>query len=820
MRRLAAVALILLGLALAAPLSQIVIEGADPVLSALARVNLPVEPGQDTTTIDLQAVEQALLDSGYFAKAKARLEGDVLKIEVVPNPRIASVEIDSQAIPPEVLLDLLDKELAIGPGAVYNPVRAEEGADRIGRFYREQGFPFVPQVSFETSPAEGGEGIILKYKVNETAPVKELVIKGATVFKTSELREFFKPLMQAKKFKWDLYRNAVQEINQKYYDAGYRYSGVDTSRSLLEDGRLTVVIRELVVASIDTSALGDGIELSGIEVGKPLNYDRLLDDIARLSRQLGREINLQINDLGDGKVAIVLTPGKTRYGTIKEVRIEGATAVDPKEIEAVLRLKPGDLFSPELAQEDFVNIQKLYRERGYEILPQPDFDFKDGVYTQRIHELRIEGYQLEWKGKHITKDFVILRELPKPGSLMSIPEIREGISNLLRAGLLAEPPRVTTRTGSSPEKVVLVLELKEAHTTVLAPAISWSSLEGWSGSASLSTKNLWGRAHQASINLAFGQNDAGDNISFSTSYSIPWLWIDYADFKEVPTSLSVSVYSRPVGNLPLNDEDGNPTGWEYTERRSGGKISVGRPWSHDLKNLKVYLNLEGEWVYPKLEIYDPNKPETPDEETALSLLPSPYQSYSIGTSATYTTADNPDFPTSGYVLSGSIAYGLNIPYGESPSQFVPAWVTYKTYTTVNDDPKQAFAIRTSAGAIAGDPPASRVFFLGGNQSELTTLRGYNPMEFSGRYLLSSSLEYRYDFGFKSSFSQTIIGIAFVDLGTVWNPGDEFDLKAGYGVGVQLNLGYGSVLLPALRFDYGFSAEHPTGVFHFRIGPLF
>jgi len=817
MRRIAAAALLLIGLAFAAPLSQIVIEGADPVLNALARVNLPVEPGQDTESIDLRQVEQSLLESGYFAKVEASLEGDVLKIKVEPNPRISTVKVKADSIPESALLDLLDKELAIGPGAIYNPVRAREGADRIGRFYREQGFPFVPQVSFEAET--GDDGVVLIYEVDETAPLKELAIKGATVFKPEELREYFKPLMEAKKFKWDLYRSAVQQINQKYYDAGYRYSGVDVHRSVLENGRLTVYVRELVVDSIDTSDIG-GVDLQGVAVGKPLNYDRLLDELARLSRQLGFEVKLQMNDLGDGKVAIVLTRGQTRYGPISRIEIEGATAVDPAEIEKVLRLKPGDLFSPELAQEDFVNIQKLYRERGFEILPRPDFSFKDGVYIQRVHELKIEGYRLEWNGDHTTQDFVILRELPKPGSLMSIPEIREGISNLLRAGLLAEPPRVTTEQGSAPDRVVLVLGLKEAHTTVLAPAIAWSSIEGWSGQASLSTKNLWGRAHQASLSISFGQNDAGDNLAFNASYSIPWLWLDYADFKEVPTSLSMNVYSRPIGNLPLKDASGNPTGWEYTERRSGGKFSIGRPWSRELKNLKVYLNLEAEWVYPKLEVNDPAKPSTPDEATARSLLPVPYQSYSIGTSATYSTVKNPDFPIQGFVLTGSLAYGLNIPYGQSLSQFVPAWITYKTYTDVEDDPHQAFAMRASAGVVLGNPPASRVFFLGGNQSEISTLRGYNPMEFSGRYLLGSSFEYRYDFGLKSSFSQTIIGIAFVDLGAVWNPGDNFDLKAGYGLGVQLNLGYGSILLPALRFDYGFSSAHPTGVFHFRIGPVF
>jgi outer membrane protein insertion porin family len=44
--------------------------------------------------------------------------------------------------------------------------------------------------------------------------------------------------------------------------------------------------------------------------------------------------------------------------------------------------------------------------------------------------------------------------------------------------------------------------------------------------------------------------------------------------------------------------------------------------------------------------------------------------------------------------------------------------------------------------------------------------------------------------------------------------------ASVGAGVQINLGFGGVSLPALRFDYGFSERHPTGVFAFRVGAVF
>ena len=131
----------------------------------------------------------------------------------------------------------------------------------------------------------------------------------------------------------------------------------------------------------------------------------------------------------------------------------------------------------------------------------------------------------------------------------------------------------------------MVLSLKEARTGLFQPAIGWSSLEGWSGSLSFKETNLFGLAHQGSLDLAFIQNDARDNLSFSAAYTVPWLYLDYLDLKEVRTSLAFSLYSTPIGNTKLLDGT-TDTGWEYTERRTGASLSLSRSLSRDLSNLR------------------------------------------------------------------------------------------------------------------------------------------------------------------------------------------------------------------------------------------
>ncbi len=808
MQRLFALILVL-SLAIAAPLKGIKVVGADPVLTTLVEIALPVSVGDEIENLDLKAVEKAVLDTGYFETAKARLEDGVLIIEVKPRPKIAAVEIKSEAFPPEKLAALLADRLALTPGVVYNPKKASEAAQLLAQTYREQGFPFTPEVKVETEA--GQKGVVIRFVIAEHPPLKRLKVKGVTLLPLRDVESAFKPLLEAKRFAFPLYAQGVRAVGQHYAEKGYRGSGVDLKKSQLEDGLLTVVVRELKVVRVDP----DGLPEAPLQAGEVLNYDRLVEAVARLSRELGREVHFRLAPEKEG-VAVIFSLGKKTYGVIQEVRIEGATAFPEAELRKLLVLKPGDPFNPQLAQADFERLFAYYQRHGFALVPKPDFAFEKGVYVQRLKEVKIAGYRLEWEGAHRTQDFVILRYLPEPGALFSVPVIRKGIGDLLRLGILAGPPQVRTESTARPDALRVVLGLKEAKTVVIAPALAWSSAQGWSGQVTLSDKNLWGRAHDAGLNLAFTENDAGDNLSVSAHYNVPWLYVDLYDFKKVPTSVSARLYSIPYGNFKLMD--GNvDTGWEYTERRTGLGFSVGRPLG---PTLSLDAGLEAEWVGTALETLDPPSSSSYTEAQARSLLPKPYANAILGATLNYRDADSLDYPTEGQAASLHAGYGLVFPSSGAVGQFWPLWVNYKTYASEDPEKRSVMALRLAAGIIPGQPPASRYFTLGGSEPELAMLRGYPPRSFSGTRLLSGSLEYRYDFQLTSAVSRTVIGILFLDAGSVWEAGQTPEFHAGYGFGVQLNLGYGALQLPAIRLDYGFSPLHPSGVLHFRIGPVF
>jgi len=809
MRRAFPLFLLLLLPALAVSIREVKVEGAGPVLATLAEIALPVRAGDEIDPDALPRLAEAVRETGYFESVEVALKDGVLLVRVKPNPKIAEVRIEARAFAPEKLAAYLADQLALAPGTTYNPKKAEKARELLAELYRRQGFPFTPEVKLAVERKE--DGVHLAFEVVEEVPLTGLRIHGAHWVPEEAIKTAFTPLVQGGKFVWERYLEAVRQVGALYAERGYRGSGVDPERTRLVEGVLELYLRELRVRAVDP----DGLPYAPIKVGDPFNYDRLVEAVAELTRELGREVRFSAEPEKDG-VRIRFELGERTYGPIQAIRIEGATAFPEEELKAQLVQKVGDPFSPQLAQADFERLVAYYQKAGYALVLKPDYRFEDGTYVIRLREVRIAGYRLQWKGGHRTQDFVILREFPKPGALFSVPAIREGIGKLLRLGILAGPPGVRTAPGPSEDQVVVELELEEAKTVVIAPAVAWSSQSGWSGQVSLSDKNLWGRAHNASLNLSFVENDAGDNLSFSLSYQIPWLYLDLFDFKETPTSVNFAAYSIPYGNFKLKDGE-TETGWEYTERRSGLSFSVSRPLTEEIT---LAAGLEGQWVETKLETLNPPESSDYDEAAARALLPGNYANALATTTFTYSDADDPFYPTTGRVATVHGGYGLVFPEGEPAQGFAPLWASYKTYAAQDPEGRSVFAVRAVVGAILGAPPESRYFSLGGSEPEISMLRGYQPRSFSGTRLFAGSLEYRYDFRFESVLTRTVIGIVFADLGSVWFPGDDPELHAGFGVGVQLNLGYGAVQFPAIRLDYGFSSANPGGVLHFRIGPVF
>lgn len=854
------------------PLVEVRVEGSD-TYDDIVRTLLTVRAGTPAETIDLEAERNRVYGLGTFASVSVSLldtaAGPVLRVRVEENPRIGEIVFDGvESLDVGPLRTTLARQHLLEEGRVFNTNRADEATRTVADAYRAAGFPFRPTVLLETEPApelgdrDAPAPVRVRYLVDETATVNEVEFGESSVLDEEALREAFAPVAEGEPFELEAFRTAIREVADRYAERGYRESGVDLERTELTNGVLDVRFRELRIDSIDTRALGiDADELS-LEPGDLFDYDTLLADVRRLAAGQSGDVRLvpRVNAAGGVQVTFEVGAPDTA-GPIDAVEIEGNTVLDDETLIELLALEPGDTFTSTLAEEDFRRIYEAYGDAGYLIANQPSYNWLDGTYVQRVTEFRVADYALVWSsGTPATEEFVVLRELPEPGSVLSLDAIDAGLRALLRQGAVRPVDRqvVPAETGE-PDEVVVQITLEAARTGLFQPAATYSTADGFSASLSVSERNLWGRAHTIEAEVDARTSDLGFLLGGSVRYAIPWLYLDVLDFQEVPTSVSLSLYSDVQADQPIvaggatrlpypeatgDGDDLVPIG-EYMRRDTGFGVSVGRRILPQLTlQASARASLAAIAIEPATpctvdddgDVVDPNACSLP-LEAAAPYAPAGGAFAFLGSDLRYDARDDAEFPREGIAATGSIGVGFGNDFvvdgDRTAYSYQQVELGGKTYLALADvlpddveSRNHVFAVRLNAGhQFGGEYPASKRFRVGRTPNEATQVRGFREDDFDlSRTYATASLEYRYDFELSTFATDTVIAVAFADAawasGVPGFPEYGAPMFASAGLGVQLNLGFSGVALPALRFDYGFSERNPGGVFSFRIGTVF
>ena len=857
------------------PLAEVLVEGTDNYTD-LIKVVISARPGTPVERIQLEAERNRIYSLGTFEEVSVSLEdrgaGPILMIVVRENPRIFEVAFDGvEILDVRSLSDYISRQNLVAAGGVYNTIRAEEAIRTLQLAYRQIGFPFDVPIVLTIEPVAGvGEGYMeapvrLRYDITENQSVNEIVFEGTSVIEISRLKSLFRPLRDREEgFDLRIFKAAIEAISDEYQSLGYRQSGVNTETTELVDGVLTIRFRELRIISIDTAAIGiDPKELSS-QIGDLFNFDVLLEDVRRISMGRSSDVRLVprvIPATGEVRVVFELGPPETA-GPVAQIRIEGNTVLDTEEIIEVLELQEGDTFTSTLAEEDFVKIRDRYAEDGYLIWNQSDFNYLDGVYVQRIIELRISGYQVTFRGgKDNSEEFLVTRQMPNVGTVVNEAYILEGLRALAKEGAVRPLGREIIPTDDL-EMVIVNLVVEETNTGLFTPSAQYATNDGFSAAVAFSEANFLGRAHNISADLTAQTSDIGFQFGAAVSYAIPWVYFDRFGFRNNRTSVAFSLFSEPTINMPLttdgslrilhpdatgdNDEANLVRVGEYTSRKTGARLSVGRSILQDtFLKASISGGVSQNWLEPPSTLCTFDQDGNVEnggacflpEDEAVSFIPLGGLSSFVSTRLTFDNRDSVDFPRTGIVATShaGIGFGNDLRGDDGNRQNyvyqqlefgVKSYAALKGFTSTRETSNHVLAFRVNAGhQLGNDYPASRRFMVGRTNTEATLVRGYKLVDFNfSRTYLTSSLEYRYDFELSSAATQTVIGIAFLDFGYASSVIDYSDYDTpvfgSAGLGVQVNLGFGGVLLPALRFDYGFSQRNPRGIFSFRLGPVF
>jgi outer membrane protein insertion porin family len=446
-----------------------------------AYVSHPKGVSLDEANVDLDV--KAIYGMGLFDNVWSTVEpvsgGVRLVYHVVERPNVVKVEFEGNE---SVAKADLEAVVGIRPRMNFNPQVAWEGLREARKVYAGEGFPDA-EIRYELIPeAEGGVTVL--YIIDEKAKVlvEDIRFEGVHAFSHGKLRRVMTTrrawilswFTGAGVLKQEELKTDVERLQAFYYDSGYIQVRVD---------------------DIDVTREGDDLILT---------------------------VRIEEGD-------------QYRIGN---VHFEGEVLEEQSKLVEASGLKSGEVFKPSRLRESIFSVTEAYGDLGRafaEAVPltdvHPETKTVDIGFRMTSGPL-VSVDRIEVRGNTKTRDEVVRRELrQQEGEQFTGKGLRQGTSRVRRLGIFDEVKVESTRT-DDPDKVDLVVKVKEGRTGTFSAGAGFSSEDSLLANARITERNLFGRAQTATFNVDFGAR----RRNFRLAFTEPWAF-------DVPLLLGVDAFS-------------------------------------------------------------------------------------------------------------------------------------------------------------------------------------------------------------------------------------------------------------------------------------
>lgn len=486
-------------------ITQIDVAGHRLVEESAIRLRLKTRVGDPFSVERVREDVEALFKMGFFDNVEVDatpFEGGLrLTYRVIEKPTVRAVRIEgTEAIKEDVIRDKLD----LAPGTVFSPQAVVRNAEKVRAFYEEEGYYQAEVAGSHETVSDREVDVIFRIREGEIYRIREVRIEGNQGLSARQIR---KVMATEARFLWwfppgilkktDLAQD-VERIKALYLDYGYLQIRVEEPQVLRDDvnHRLEVVIR--------------------VQEGP-------------------------------------------QYA-VGQVRVTGTTVFTQEEILGGLQIAQAKVFSRDLLRRDIARLTERYGEQGYvfvDIVPVTTTDEERRTIdlTLEVSEGRRAVLErIEIRGNTKTHDKVIRRQLDlAEGEIFDSRELQRGRQRLQALNYFDEV-RVSTETGSAPERLVLNLDVKEKPTGRIGIGAGFSTGSGVAGLLFLNEDNLFGLGRRIGINVSVGTRTERfeifyeDPALFDTEYSLRFALYkserDFTDFDEARTGGSITLGRR------------------------------------------------------------------------------------------------------------------------------------------------------------------------------------------------------------------------------------------------------------------------------------
>ncbi len=711
---------------------------------------MTIAPGRSYTAFDVDESLKALYATGLFATVDITPRGNTIVVTVTENPIINRVSFEGNK---KIKDDALETAIRSQPRTMLSRAKVQADVQNILEAYRRSG---RYGASVEPKIIDRGQNRVdLVFEVNEGAKtgVERISFIGNKSFSDSRLRDVIRT----------------------------RESG------LLSFLRST--------DTYDPDRLAADEELLRQYYNKKGYADFR---VVSVSADLDREQNI---------FYVTFTVEEGEKYEIGDVEVVSTIAdVDPDELRKLVRTKSGSTFNSLRVEQTVEDITLRVSQDGYafaRVRPRGARDYENNTisliyYIEEGPRAYIE--RINVIGNDRTREYVIRREFDiAEGDAFNRALIDKAERRLRNLGFF-EKVSITTQQGSSPDRVVVNVQVEEKATGEISFGVGYSTVDGVIGDISLTEKNFLGRGQF--VKLAVGGGT--DTQSYEFKFIEPF-------FMGRRVALDLDVYRKV--------DDANDYR-SFDQKKTGGGFGFTLPLREDELTLRLFYNIfQEDNSDPDGQSTNINNCNTADLSLAICDSLGTYLTSLVGYELRYTTLDHNLDPTDGFYASlGQQFAGLG-----GDSYYVKTEVQARAYKELLADYGLVGSLTVRGGNIMalGDERlrVSEQFMLGGTLVRGFENQGIGPRDAStddaigGRFYFAATAETRFPFPvIPKEFG--LSGAVFADAGSLWDAdsnlvdlvednggkidSDDFAIRASVGAGIRWNSPFGP-----LRADFAY-----------------
>ncbi|EJF73925.1 putative surface antigen [Pseudomonas sp. Ag1] len=476
-RLLCSVALLLnvtLAHAEAFKISDIRINGLQRVSAGSVFGALPLNVGDEADDRRLVDSTRALFKTGFFQDIQLSRDGTVLIINVVERPSVSSIEFEgNKAISTEDLLKGM-KQSGLAEGEIFQRATLEGMRNELQRQYVAQG-RYSATVDTEVQPQPRNR-VGLKVKIDEgsVAAIQHINVVGNHVFTDKELigtftlktSNWLSFFTNDDKYAREKLTGDLERLRSYYLDRGY------------------------------------------------INMDITSTQVSITPDKKHVYITVNINE-GE------------KY-TVRDVKLSGDLKVPQDQLEALLLVQKGQVFSRKLMTTTSDLITRRLGNDGYTFanvngMPTPhDEDHSVDIVFAVDPGKRAYVNRINFRGNTKTDDQVLRREMRQmEGGWASTYLIDQSKVRLERLGFFKEVNVETPAVAGVDDQLDVNYAVEEQASGSITASVGFAQDAGLILGGSITQNNFLGTGDYASLGLTRSQYQSKYNIGFTNPYFTP-----------------------------------------------------------------------------------------------------------------------------------------------------------------------------------------------------------------------------------------------------------------------------------------------------------